>query len=167
MTLLYAGQPGNAANIYVSFPGTIATNGTSDFSGVCSCIPTTLTLIDSVYGNCTLTYNPILQSWVGCRTVNYPGNANCPAGTIAIHYTIEGSNFPNNWQCIVQWPGHTLNGHACPLPGSDCTTPTGPSRQVSNAAAIVCAGANQWVFANSANSPWPGTGGATITVPFA
>jgi hypothetical protein len=164
-TLLRTGHSSEV--ITLTFTGSTATNMTSDFSGICSCIPTTLTLVDSVYGNVTLTYNPILQSWVGCTTVSYPGTSFCAAGTIAIHYTLEGSVFAANWQMLVQWVGHVVSGHACPLPGTNCSTPLGGvSRQVSGTIVSCTGGANTFTFPASSNSPWPGTGGATLTVTF-
>jgi len=156
-------RTGHASQVVtLIFPGTTATNLTSDFANVCDCITTAITLTDSVYGPCTLTYNPVLQSWVGCRTVSYPGTVNCAAGSIAIQYTIEGSLFGNNWQLLVNWAGHVVAGHACPLPGATCSSTLGFSRQV--AATYSCNGITTWTFGPSANSPWPGNGAATCKI---
>lgn len=62
-------------------------------------IPLTLTLSDSVYGNCTLTYNPAYTdingtgAWQGSLTVAYPGCAGiggCPGATVTLAYSLTG-----------------------------------------------------------------------------
>ena len=154
--------------ISFTFAGTTASGGTSDFTGVCSCVPWTLTLTDSVYGPCTLTYNPLSQTWSGCTTVAYAGTVNCAAGSIAIQYVLTGSAFGANWNMVVNWAGHTVSGHACPLPGATCASTLNFSRgpiSVSGGS-ISCSGTNTWSFGASTNSPWPGTGAATLTIPF-
>jgi hypothetical protein len=163
-TLLRTGHA--SETITLSFPGTTATNGTSDFASVCPCLQTTVTAVDSVYGNTTLTYNPATQKWVGCRTVAYPGTVNCAAGSIAIQYTIVGNPSSNSWQMVVNWASSTATGHACPVLGSTCASTLNLSYPVN--ATIVCPGGGPtvWTFGPSTVSPWPGTGGATVGVTF-
>jgi hypothetical protein len=150
--------------IAMTFTGSTATSSTSDFAGVCTCLPTSLTLTDSVYGTCNLTYNPIIQSWVGCRTVTYAGTVNCTAGTIAIQYTLQGNPASASWLLVVAWPEHVVAGHDCPIPSTTCASVLNASRQV--AATISCSGTTTWSFGNSANSPWPAAGAATCSIPF-
>jgi hypothetical protein len=162
-------RQGHAAEtIALTFAGSVATDGTSDFVGVCSCLPWTVTLNDSVYGNVTLTYNPILQAWVGCTTWTYAGTVNCAGGTIAIKYTLAGSPFGANWTMTVNWSGHLVSGHACPVTGATCASTLNYARGPIGVtgASISCSSLNTWTFGASANSPWPSTGAATLTITF-
>jgi hypothetical protein len=158
----------SSETITLTFAGSTATNGTSDFASVCSCIPTTLTLSDSVYGNVTLTYDPINQWWIGCVVQSYTGNTNCPAVSVAVQYKLEGSIFANNWNLVVSWQGHVVGANFCPL-ATTCGTSTFAASRTANAnagAGINCSTANTFTFATSANSPWPGTGAATCQITF-
>lgn len=52
-------------------------------------IPTTLHLTDSVYGACTLTYDPANSCWFGTIAgANYAAGCACPASTFNIGYTL-------------------------------------------------------------------------------
>lgn len=163
---LYIGNPSESVSL--TFAGTVASNGTSDFSNVCSCIPWTLTLNDSVYGNLTLTYDPINQWWRACVVQAYPGNINCPAVNIAVRYTLIGSHLANNWNLEVAWQLHTVAGHSCPL-ATTCGTSTFTATRTANAnagAGINCSTLNTFTFAANLTNPWGGTGAAVLTTTF-
>lgn len=96
---------------------------TGDFPAICACIPTTFTIHNSSYGDCTVTYDSTSGSWKGCFVVAYAGGGVCTACSTAQHYELVGSNATNAWSLIFRFKTHTVGVTQCPV-ASICSDAT-------------------------------------------
>lgn len=94
----------------------------NSFPAICANIPCDLTLNDSYYGDCTISWDGS-NAWTGCKSVTLPSNASCPGPvTFGIHYTLTGSNSSNVWNLTVTYKTANLTTH-CPA-ASTCADTT-------------------------------------------
>ena len=147
--------------VTLTFTGDAATNSTSDFASICSCVPTTLTLSDSRYGSVTLTYNPLIQAWQGCQTVSYPGRGGCGACTTAVWYTLFGNNLSTTWELALSWHQVSLPS-GCPSSGTTCSSSPN-SGYFPVYATITCSGTVTWSWTPPTYAPWAGATTFTVT----
>jgi hypothetical protein len=108
---------------------TMNPDGASYACVTCSTIPLkkALTLSDSVYGLCSLTWNVATGTWQGSKSVTWPGNACCPSVTFTIYYELTASCQINVWYGA---PTHVPVGYRCPN-GSAAKVPLGPATMTS------------------------------------
>jgi hypothetical protein len=132
-----------------------------DFPFVCDCIPPILKVVDSVYGDCPITYDSANLWWRGCRIVSFPGSITCttPATTF-IRYTLHGTNATTTWAMQVEWHGTTDHGNLCPTNGKTCADV--PNRSASQNGTMGCIGSGYWIGFFSGSLIW--ATGATLTV---
>ncbi len=137
--LLRTGHPSEIVTVY--FTGATTPHTVYPPVGGCSpCVSTTLTLVDSLYGNATLTWNG--TDWVGTHTgIAYPGGGGtgCGATTIAITYTLVAATGNIN----VAWHV-TANCPTAGVPNTNTTftgvyTCTGPDTVVATNASAAAA----------------------------
>src|SRR4051812_32061562 len=81
-----------------------ATDCVGDFPDVCPCFPHQITLKDTYYGDCVLTYDPTRLAWLGCKLVSLPANPSCSAvSSFALLYTLTGNRTSTSWNLVLQY----------------------------------------------------------------
>jgi hypothetical protein len=131
-----------------------------------SCIPFTLTLHDSYYGDCTLTWDG-MANWVGCKMVSYPGTVLCAARSCPIFYVLFGDAGTNVWTLQVGFHGTSdRSGNVCPTAGKTCSD--SPNRVRNASSTFSDPGTSSWSFLGGAQGQIYPTGVSptnTITLP--
>jgi hypothetical protein len=125
---------------------------TPDFANVCPCIPTTLTVTDSLTGTTTITYDSTNLWWIGCKIYSRPSNATCTARNIPVWFQLYGQTDTSNWQMYCRWFAPN-NGNVCPTLSKTCSDNvfgTGGVFRLT-VALVTCAGG---VFAASGAFDW-------------
>jgi hypothetical protein len=102
----------------------------------CCPVPTTLHLTDALYGSTTLTYDPVLDQWIGTIDASFPGGCGCPAVPVTITYTyacsashgfglqVSTNSHAGSGQCPGNDPGDQVEAtddelsSCCPLAAS-------------------------------------------------
>jgi hypothetical protein len=115
--------------------------------------PATVTLVDNVYGNFTLTFDGT-STYSGCKSINFAGSLFCGAvNPMSLYYTVvvDGTN------CLatltMKYYGQTAGSH-CPTSGHTCAD-TAPNRSFSAATSLPCSGGTMTWNLNSDNGPHP------------
>lgn len=145
--------------------GIAPVGGVTDFPAVCATIPVTLTVVDTYYGNCDITYDSASKSWIGCKMVSYPGTSHCPAVSSPITYVLVGSNTTHTWPLNVKWVGVSNgSGYICPSSAASCSTQTNGTDPMT--ATMQCTGTTTWRFggASIAGDIYPVNTSVTLTI---
>lgn len=122
---------------------------TMDFPSICACIPFTLPLRDTYYGDTNLTYDPANFWWRGCKQISYPGTSLCGAQSAPIRYTLYGDDSTSTWVLEIAWHGTTnISGNVCPTAGKVCVDTLNRTRAL-----------NSTFHCPPALSLWTSTGG--------
>jgi hypothetical protein len=100
--------------------GAAVSDCTTDFASICPCVPLTLPLRDTYYGDTTLTYDPVNFWWTGCEQISYPGTVLCSARSAPIRYTLFGDDTDDSWVLTVTWHG-SGGGTNCPSASKTCS----------------------------------------------
>lgn len=131
-------------------------NCVTDFPAICACIPPTITLVDSFYGNCDIVYDPLALAWTGCNIVTLPNNLSCAGPvTFALHYTLTGDNTTSAWRLTTQYKVTNFTTH-CPV-ASICSDATNQSLNLT--ITLNCSGTSSVSFTVNGTIPatqaWP------------
>jgi hypothetical protein len=124
----------------------------ADFSAVCPCFPSVITLADSYYGDCPLSYDQARLAWFGCKLVSLPANLSCTAvASFALHYTLSGNNTSTSWALVLQYKTANFTTR-CPV-ASTCADAT--NQALNLVITVHCSGTSSVSF--TVNGTVPGT----------
>jgi hypothetical protein len=122
--------------------------------------PSTLTLVDNVYGNFTLTWDG-LYTWKGCKQISFAGSLVCPTPVsmpLGWFLAINGATCTATLHMV--WLANLLS---CPAAGKTCADMTyGPADiAYQTIGPIACSGGTLSFSVKGAGGPHPLVGGGT------
>jgi hypothetical protein len=139
----------------------VATPPANPFPAICSSFPTTMPVIDSLYGGSILTFDGV-SKWLGCKVVAVPAGGACGAiASSAVFYSLQGDNTTSTWVLTVSYDATGVNH--CPVNGATCGTATNRSDTMSQT--ISCCAPYQFSYphGNIASPIW-GNHDITLTI---
>lgn len=94
---------------------------TNDFPNICPNIPIVLTVVDSLTGTYTITYDHANLWWLGCKIYARPlvPGVPCTARNIPVWFQLRGDDSNTNWDMYIWWFAPN-NGSVCPTTGKTC-----------------------------------------------